>query len=126
MRNSFGKFLRNYKSDEGVDIYEERINEMCSSNSQSLDVNYTHITAQMPTLGIWIAEAPQGILPILNQVAFELVNEIFPQYETLFKEVFVRIKDLPIEDKLRDLRHIHLQQLIKVKGVVTKRSGIYP
>jgi len=80
----------------------------------------------MPTLAIWIAEAPAAVLPILNQVAFELVTEVFPQYEQIFKEVFVRIRDLPLEDKLRDLRHVHLRQLIKVKGVVTKRSQIYP
>ena len=122
VRNAFGKFLRNFKDERGYDVYEERISEMCTNNKQSLDVTYSHITVQMPTLAIWIAEAPAAVLPILNQVAFELVTEVFPQYEQIFKEVFVRIRDLPLEDKLRDLRHVHLRQLIKVKGVVTKRS----
>jgi DNA replication licensing factor MCM2 len=38
----------------------------------------------------------------------------------------VRIRDLPVEDKLRDLRQIHLNALIKIKGVVTKRTGVFP
>jgi len=59
-------------------------------------------------LAIWIAEHPSGVIPILNQVAYELTLEIFPLYENTHKEVYVRIKDLPIEDNLRDLRQVHL------------------
>lgn len=80
----------------------------------------------MPTLAIWIAEHPSGVIPILNSVAYELTLEIYPLYEQMSKDVYVRIRDLPIEDNLRDLRQIHLNQLIKIKGVVTKRTGIYP
>ena len=32
VRNSFGRFLRNFKDDRGVDIYEERISDMCTNN----------------------------------------------------------------------------------------------
>jgi DNA replication licensing factor MCM2 len=38
----------------------------------------------------------------------------------------VRIRELPVEDKLRDLRQIHLNALIKIKGVVTKRTNVLP
>lgn len=38
----------------------------------------------------------------------------------------MRIKNLPIEDKLRDLRHYHMNALIKIRGVVTKRTGVFP
>ena len=38
----------------------------------------------------------------------------------------MRVKDLPVEDKLRDLRQIHLNALIKIRGVVTKRTGVFP
>ena len=66
------------------------------------------------------------MLPILNQQATELVNEMYPEYSYIHKEIFVRIGSLPVEDKLRELRHIHLNALIKFRGVVTKRTGVFP
>ena len=126
IRQQFQSFLRNFKDDKGVDVYEQRITEMCSNNKQSLEVTYTHLSLKIPTLAIWVAECPSLTLPIFNEVAFELVTEVFPAYENIYKQVYVRIKDLPIEDNLRDLRQIHLNALIKIKGVVTKRTGIYP
>ncbi len=38
----------------------------------------------------------------------------------------MRISDLPISDRLRDLRQNHLNCLIRVSGVVTRRSGVFP
>lgn len=38
----------------------------------------------------------------------------------------MRVTDLPISDKLRNLRQGHLNCLIRVSGVVTRRSGVYP
>jgi len=32
VRNAFGRFLRNFKDDRGLDVYEERISEMCTNN----------------------------------------------------------------------------------------------
>lgn len=66
------------------------------------------------------------ILPVLNEIALELVNEVYPAYSNIHTEVYVRIRDLPVEDKLRDLRQIHLNALIKFRGVVVKRTGVYP
>ena len=66
------------------------------------------------------------MLPLLNDVAIDLVNEVYPEYYKIYKQIFIRIKDLPVEDKLRDLRQVHLNALIKIKGVVTKRTGVFP
>jgi len=66
------------------------------------------------------------MFPILNHVALDITQELFPSYHEIHQEIFVRIKDLPVEDKLRDLRKMHINCLIKVRGVVTKRSGILP
>lgn len=126
IRHQFSSFLRSFKDETMADVYEARITEMCSNNKQSLEVTYGHLSTKIPTLAIWIAECPSLILPILNNVAFELVNEVFPAFESIYKQVYVRIKDLPIEDNLRDLRQSHLSALIKIQGVITKRTGIYP
>jgi DNA replicative helicase MCM subunit Mcm2 (Cdc46/Mcm family) len=66
IRTSFNKFLRHFKDDNGHEVYDDRINEMVSNNRQSLEVTYSHISVKMPTLAIWIAELPSGVLPILN------------------------------------------------------------
>ena len=73
-----------------------------------------------------MAEEPSLILPVLNEVAFELVHEVYPSYYKIHADIYVRVRDLPVEDKLRDLRQIHLNALIKIRGVVTKRTGVFP
>lgn len=99
---------------------------MCKQNKQSFEVNFTDLASKQPTLAIWLAEEPTHMLPILNQVAFDIVQEIFPDYIEFHRELFVRMNDLPVEDKLRELRQVHLNALIKFCGVVTKRTNVFP
>ena len=128
IRKMFGLFLRNTTEDEDFNknTHEQKIQEMCGSNKQSLEINFSQLSGKFPTLAIWLAEEPELILPIFNQVALEITLEIFPDYENIHKEIFVRIRELPVEDKLRDLRQIHLNALIKIRGVVVKRTNVMP
>jgi len=96
------------------------------NNKQSLDINFNHLSQKNPQIAIWLAEEPALVLPTLSHVAMDLISEVYPDYSNLYKEVFVRVKELPVEDKLRDLRQVHLNALIKIKGVVTKRTGVFP
>lgn len=105
VRKSFSNFLRNFKDEQtGVSVYEERIREMCSNNKQSLEVTFTHLSEKYPFLAIWLAEVPMLMLPILNEVALEVTVELFPDYLQIHSTIYARIRDMPIEDKLRDLR----------------------
>ena len=124
IRRTFRKFLMNFKENNEL-VYVNKINEMCSLNKQSLEVHYTHIANVYETLAVWIGFEPAIILPYLNTVAFEVANYYFPGYDNIQSEVYVRIKDLPIKDKLRDLRKHNLNTLIKVEGVITRRSQIF-
>lgn len=99
---------------------------MCQNNRQSLEIVFTHLSNNNPTLAIWLAEEPKLMFPILNEVAQNLVSEVYPDYEKIHQKIFVRIRDLPVEDKLRELRQVHLNALIKIRGVVTKRTGVFP
>lgn len=38
------------------------------------------------------------MLPILNTVAKDIVQEIYPDYLAIHKEIHVRIRKLPIQD----------------------------
>ena len=126
VRRIFAHFLRTFTDENGQNVYEQRINDMCANNRQTLEVTFTHLSAKYPTLAIWLAEEPSLVLPVLHAVALEVSLELFHEYDKIHSEVFVRVRDLPIEDQLRMLRQIHLNSLIKIRGVVTKRSGVLP
>merc|ERR1711871_837244 len=79
-----------------------------------------------PTLAIWLAEEPSLMLPILNEQAFELVSEVYPDYNKYHDSIYVRVRNLPVQDQIRDIRVSHLQALIKIRGVVTERTGVFP
>src|SRR3990167_1942722 len=49
----------------------------------------------------------------------------FPYYANVTKEMKARITHLP-PISLRDLRQIHLNALIKVCGVVTRQTAVFP
>ena len=100
----FMTFLRTFQDEKGVHIYEERIHQMCNQNSQSLKLTFTHLSQKYPTLAIWLAEEPSLILPIFNQVAFDLVLEVYPKYYRVHEEIYIRVSEIPVEDNLRDLR----------------------
>lgn len=66
------------------------------------------------------------MLSIFDQVALDVILLYYPLYERIHSEVHVRITELPTSYTLRDLRQIHLDALVRVTGVVTRRSGIFP
>merc|ERR1740117_1131200 len=126
IHRKFSAFLRTFKDDNEREVYESRIHEMCKDNKQSIEINFTHLSTKQPTLAIWLAEEPALMLPVLNEVAMDTVLEVYPDYHQIHNDIFVRVRDLPVEDKLRDLRQVHLNALIKIRGVVTKRTAVFP
>lgn len=110
----------------GKGIYEQKIRAMCASNLSTLQVSYMHIMNAEPSLGLWLNDAPKDMLEVLNEAATRHTLMLFPSYNAIKKEIHVRISDLPILDSLRDLRREHLDHLVKVHGVVTRRSSVYP
>ena len=66
------------------------------------------------------------MLTIFDEVALSAILVYYPAYERIHSEVHVRICDLPMNSSLRDLRRSNLNTLIRVSGVVTRRSGVFP
>ena len=62
-------------------------------------------------------------MSIFDEVATQVVLGEFDSYGDIHDEIYVRISDLPIKDKLRDLRQANLHQLVRVEGVVTRRTS---
>lgn len=140
IRRRFRNFLSKFKVNDGDDdeneengggddeasFYAERISEMCEANLQTLEVSYLHIGQSEQLLAVWLADKPADLLPLLNSAANAVVQSMYKNYHKIHNLIFVRIDDLPIEDSLRDLRQSHLNQLIKTKGVVTRRTAVFP
>ena len=126
IKRRFKQFLVSYTLATGEKAYDRQIDEMCSQNGQSLEVSYLHLSHHTPSLAIWLADVPKQILALFDAVAQEVVLERYDDYSRIHSEIYVRITQLPLDDKLRELRHGHLNQLVKVSGVVTRRTGVFP
>ncbi|RHY94404.1 hypothetical protein DYB37_010883 [Aphanomyces astaci] len=125
IKRRFKQFLNTYTHDNKV-VYHEKIVKMAQRNEQSLEIEIGDIIQCMSIFAAWIVEAPKDMLSLLDEVARDVVLSLFPYYDTIHKEVFVRILDLPGTEKIRDLRTAHLNFLIKVSGVVTRRTSVFP
>jgi hypothetical protein len=66
------------------------------------------------------------MLTIFDEVALAPILIYYPSYEHIHSEVHVRITDLPLSSSLRDLCTRNLNHLVRVSGVVTRRTGVFP
>lgn len=95
-------------------------------NAESLEVSFTHLTDSIAVIAYFLVICPSAILAIFDEVALSVVLISYPHYERIHQEIHVRITDLPSTSSLRDLRRSHLNNLVRVTGVVTRRSGVFP
>lgn len=102
----------------------DRIRVTAAENALSLVVNFRQFSVAEPTIGIWYVDALTLILEIFNEAATDVDMSIFPEYLRTHPVTFGRLSELPVSDHLRNTRHIHLNTLIKVSEVVTRRSGV--
>lgn len=58
-----------------------------------------------PELAIWLADAPKDLLEILEEEANSFVSRHHPNYRKIHDKVYLRITDLPVEDKIRHIRY---------------------
>ena len=97
-----------------------------TENKQSLIVEFDHLSIYDSVLTQWILEMPRYVLPLLNEVAYGVAYDENHQIEQIMDKIFVRIACLPVDDKMRDLRQTMLNGMVRVGGVVTKRTSIHP
>lgn len=122
----FKSFLTEYLDEHGNSVYGTRIRTLGEVNAESLEVSFDHLTDSKATLAYFLANVPGEILKIFDQVAMDVVLLHYPDYERIHSEIHVRITDLPTHYTLRQLRQSHLNSLLRVSGVVTRRTGVFP
>ena len=124
--NQFKSFLTEYTDENGVSVYGTRVRTLGRVNAESLEVSYDHLAASKAILAYFLANAPAETLEIFDRVAMDVTLLHYPDYERIHSEIHVRISDLPVHYTLRQLRQTHLNCLVRVSGVVTRRTGVFP
>ncbi|KAG9316373.1 MCM-domain-containing protein [Chiua virens] len=122
----FRQFLMTYVDENGNSVYGQRIRNLGETNSESLEVSYLHLAVSKPILAYFLTNSPASMLTIFDEVALNAILVYYPSYERIHSEVHVRIADLPLSSSLRDLRRSNLNNLVRVSGVVTRRTGVFP
>ncbi|KAL7746617.1 MCM DNA helicase complex subunit [Sorochytrium milnesiophthora] len=122
----FKAFLMQHIDEHGRSVYGERIRIMCEANGESLEVSYKHLSDENAALAYLVTEAPASLLPLLDEMAVKAVQISFPEYPRIHPDIHVRITDIPTCTSLRDLRQAELNKLVRVCGVVTRRTGVFP
>ncbi|KAK9362653.1 MCM2/3/5 family-domain-containing protein [Lipomyces starkeyi] len=122
----FKNFLFEYIDDNGRSVYGSRIRMLGEVNSESLEVSYRHLLEAKSVLARFLLFAPAEMLKIFDVVAMEVTELHYPDYSRIHLEIHVRISDVPNVRPLRELREVHLNNLVCVTGVVTRRTGVFP
>ncbi|ODQ48204.1 hypothetical protein PICMEDRAFT_16015 [Pichia membranifaciens NRRL Y-2026] len=122
----FKSFLLEFVDDKGRSVYGPKIREMGESNSESLEVSYSHLLNSKAILADFLRQCPEEMLKIFDVVAMEATEIHYSDYTQIHSEIHVRITDYYEMLNLRDLRQNHLNNLVKIRGVVTRRTGIFP
>ncbi|KAJ9205337.1 hypothetical protein DTO164E3_1315 [Paecilomyces variotii] len=126
IHREFKAFLTEYTDASGSSVYGNRIRTLGEVNSASLEVSYEHLSSTKATLAYFLANEPTEVLKVFDQAALDVTLFHYPQYHDIHNEIHVRITDLPIVYTLRELRQSHLNCLVRVSGVVTRRTGVFP
>jgi DNA replication licensing factor MCM2 len=127
---SFQQFLLKFMAEGGAEPhYPELIKKMAEEHQRHLDVSYMHLQSWDPMLGLWVADFPSKILPILNETLMNEAVKRFGTYQliraTEETELRVAVCNFSISENIRDLTVKHLGNLVSVTGVATKRSGVF-
>lgn len=116
------RFLRVFEGRK----YLAAIRHMCSLNTQSLYVDHFDLHQHNQTIALAALSLPLKLLPILNEALSVAVLGMFPKYLQIRPFLSLRLTNIPSRDQIRDLRNVHLNTLVSVCGIITRRSAVYP
>lgn len=126
IRNRFKSLIKTYVDENGRSVFKEKLRTMTELNYQSFELEYHILAQEQPALALFLVETPHEVLTVFNEAAKEVVLSMYPNYNKIASEIFVRIKDLALTEEIRSLRQLHLNQLIRTPGVVNSATSIIP
>eukprot|EP00767_Chilomastix_cuspidata_P001689 gnl/Chilomastix_cuspidata/1814.p1 GENE.gnl/Chilomastix_cuspidata/1814~~gnl/Chilomastix_cuspidata/1814.p1 ORF type:complete len:924 (+),score=216.16 gnl/Chilomastix_cuspidata/1814:32-2803(+) len=129
IQHLFAEFLTNFRlrgSDGAKSLYTSVIEDSVAEQRDSLAVDMRHLIEFDKSLSLLLVEAPSAALPLLSEAAAAVVFDLFPGFRQIHSIIKVCPHSLPFEDHLRALREAHLNRLVRVSGVVTRRTSVFP
>lgn len=126
VKNRIYNFYVNYR-ENGSCVYDARLKSMVRENEMSFQLSYSHLSRVYDSvLALWLVDAPDAMIELLEDAANYFTFRSFPHYKKVQPHIAVRIGGLPICDPIRDFRQVHMNVLVRVEGVVVRRSPVYP
>lgn len=101
--------------------YIKSIKTMCSFNFESIEIDFEDLKPFHENM----EKDPVTFIKVLDEALCKVTRSYFPNYHLIKPLIHGRIINLPIIEKIRDLRNNHLNKLIRINGVVTRRSGVF-
>lgn len=103
------------------DTYVKDIRMMCASNLESITIKYTDLTKELVE---YLETSADVFLDTLNTAIQRVTKKYFPNYNMIKPRVYGRISNVPVIEEIRSLRNSHLNKIVRIKGVVTRRSMV--
>jgi DNA replicative helicase MCM subunit Mcm2 (Cdc46/Mcm family) len=63
-------------------------------------------------MAIWLGIEPSYLIPELNNVLYSFLSKKSPPYKNIVQEVYVKFFQMPVHDRIRELRVDHIGKLI--------------
>lgn len=101
--------------------YVREIKSMCAYNLESVSIDF----ADLAPFHDAIEADVETFIRLLDEALSRVTRMYFSNYHLIKPMVHGRICNLPVIEKIRDLRNNHLNRLIRISGVVTRRSGVF-
>lgn len=76
-----------------------------AANKCSLEIDYKQFIYIHPNIAIWLADAPQSVLEVMEEVANKVVFSIHSNYKSIHQKIYVRVTNLPVYDQIRNIRY---------------------
>ncbi|CAH2035651.1 unnamed protein product [Thlaspi arvense] len=115
----FKDFLLTYvKPNSENGEYVRLINEMVSANKCSLEIDYKEFIHVHPNIAIWLADAPQPVLEVMEEVSENVIFDLHPNYKNIHQKIYVRVTNLPVNDQIRNIRNYQKLTIQESPGTV--------
>ncbi|ORD94898.1 MCM2 [Enterospora canceri] len=103
--------------------YLDAIREMCAANKEAIDIEYNDLIANENIKEHLDANA-ELFIDSLSEALKKVTLQYFPNYLNIKSVLYGHIIGLPVIEEIRALRNEHLNRLIRITGVVTKRHQL--
>eukprot|EP00903_Cladosiphon_okamuranus_P008448 g8117.t1 len=141
--NRFFDFLAKFTSSaegttdgtDGVQLYRDylaQIAAMVENEKNTVYVDVQHVFAYDQELGEAIELEYLRFMPYMNKALARLVQEEYPQYandaddQDAPKEFYVSFFNLPLVERVRQLKTNRIGRLVSVSGTVTRSTDVRP